>query len=165
MDSVNHRVLDGRPEATDFIQKVLVASSVEQAEKKKDTVTLRNSTVLPRQPGLLGILVALFAPCVELKLVLQTLETLDLLLGQNFRILFLQANTGAFNSETFMLNTFHRNDKTLSSTGYTGAIAGVGFAPSIDGRKALSLYPDHDMRVQFDTVLTPVDVEVVCWMG
>ncbi|GAV04249.1 hypothetical protein RvY_14559-2 [Ramazzottius varieornatus] len=120
IDSVNHRVLDGRPEATDFIQRILVASSVEQAEKKPDTITLRNSTLLPRQPGLLGILVALFAPCVELK-----------------------------------------NDKRLSTTGYTGAVAGIGFAPSDDGKKALSLYPDHDMRVQFDTALTPVDVEAI----
>ncbi|OQV24998.1 putative ATP-dependent RNA helicase spindle-E [Hypsibius exemplaris] len=120
VDSVNHRILDGRPEMGEITQRILVASVVERSEKSSDKLVLRHSTVLPRQPGMLAVLITLFAPCVQLK-----------------------ALPG------------------VSTDGYVGAMAGVGFAASKDGKKALSLYPEHDLRASFDVVLTPSDVDAI----
>lgn len=66
-DSVCSHILDGNPENS-RIARILVATSVEKSEKA-DAVVLRNVTVLPRQPGLLGVLLTLFAPCIQLKYV------------------------------------------------------------------------------------------------
>lgn len=40
---------------------------------------------------------------------------------------------------------------------YTGAICGLGFSPST----GMSLFPDHDMEIVFDTLFTQRDIDAV----
>lgn len=67
-------------------------------------------------------------------------------------------HVGAWRTHRSMVPLLYRSNQ---SGGYTGAIAGLGFGPSPDGKKALAIYPDHDVKAQFDTLMTPVDVEMV----
>ncbi|XP_055331364.1 probable ATP-dependent RNA helicase spindle-E isoform X2 [Paramacrobiotus metropolitanus] len=114
-DSVNAHIMDGDYVHSGIVPRWLVATCIEKAEKA-DRIVLRNTTVLPRQPGLVSLILALFAPCIQLQ--------------------------------------------SDDPRGYTGAITGLGFGKTSSG-KEVPVYGDHDIRIYFDTLLTPSDIDSI----
>lgn len=110
-NSVNAVLLDTDPE--DSSQRLLVASSVSQSSNGH-RLTLYNTTLMPRLPGLTALTILIFTPCMELR-----------------------------------RNTF--------GTYYTGALCGLGYDP-VTKR---SLFPEHDIELQFDAEITIDDLQFV----
>ncbi|XP_033332718.2 tudor domain containing 9 protein spindle E [Megalopta genalis] len=110
-NSVNAVLLDTDPENPS--QRLLVAGSVSQSAHGYN-LTLYNTTLMPRLPGLTALIGLIFAPSMELR-----------------------------------RNTF--------GTHYIGALCGLGFDP----KTKRSLFPEHDLELQFDAEITIDDLQYI----
>ncbi|XP_078036812.1 putative ATP-dependent RNA helicase spindle-E isoform X2 [Augochlora pura] len=111
INSVNAVLLDTEPE--DSSQRLLVAGAVSQSAYSNN-LTLYNTTLMPRLPGLTGLIGLIFAPSIELR-------------------------------------------RNTCGTRYIGALCGLGF----NSRTKKSLFPEHDLELQFDAEITIDDLQYI----
>ncbi|XP_043265220.1 probable ATP-dependent RNA helicase spindle-E isoform X2 [Colletes gigas] len=111
INSVNSVLLD--TDLEDPNQRLLVATSVSQ-NVHGNKLTLYNTTLMPRLPGLTALITLIFTPCMELR-------------------------------------------RNTLGTRYVGALCGLGFDPVTKE----SIFPEHDIQLEFDAEITIEDLQYV----
>ncbi|XP_044009648.1 probable ATP-dependent RNA helicase spindle-E [Aphidius gifuensis] len=81
--SVNSVLLDGAIDETQ--SRLVVAANISQSSTS-NLLTLRNTTLMPRIPGLVGLLSLIFAPKIELRANAQTTRNIGVLCGLGYSI-------------------------------------------------------------------------------